>query len=98
MASPDYMPIVEGVDLTGRRLRIAKDSPTSILTDADMVKTTNGGTEIQGGRLYMVDGTDMIPIDRDIGYYGITKGTKIDGILSGKVTQAGTILEYDRNG
>lgn len=98
MASPDYLPITEGVDLTGRRLRISKDSPTGILTDADMVKTTNGGTEIQGGRLYMVDGTDMIPIDRDIGYYGITKGTKIEGILSGKVTQAGTILEYDRNG
>ena len=26
------------------------------------------------------------------------KGTKIEGILSGEVTQAGTILEYDRNG
>lgn len=99
MDSADFIPIQTGMDISGARLRVSRSDEVISLIDSDMVITSNGGTSIKNGRLYMVDEVTNIPIDTpsNQGNYALKQGVIFDGILSGTVTQAGTILEFDRN-
>lgn len=99
MDSADFIPIQTGMDISGARLRVSKYVTSASLKDSDMVITSNGGTSVKNGRLYMIDDVTNIPIDKQVnaGGFSLQRGDIYDGILSGEVIQAGTILEYDRN-
>ena len=99
MDSADFIPIQTGMDISGARLRVSKYVTSASLQDRDMVITSNGGTSVKNGRLYMIDDVTNIPIDKQVNAEGfaIQRGDIYDGILSGEVIQSGTILEYDRN-
>lgn len=97
--SPDFQPVAVGDELGGR-IRFAKSVNVSELTEDDLTKTESGGLGISSGRLYMTDGTRNLPVDKydkESGEYMTVANKPFPNIMTGAVTQAGTLLEYDRN-
>lgn len=97
--SPDFQPVTVGAEL-GTRLRFSKAVKVSSLTGNDLTKTESGELLVSGSRLFMTNGVKTVPVDKydtESGEYVTTPGKAFPNIMTGKVLQAGTLLEYDRN-
>lgn len=106
--SADFIPITNGMELGGKRIKVKINKLVRSMTDADMLKCENGETFVSEGRLYMKNSENPIapaffPLDKEgfiqsegLGYM-VEAGSIFNSICAGKVVQPGTLFEVDRN-
>lgn len=107
-SSADFIPIDQGMELGGKRIKVKANKLVKEMTDADMLKCAGGETVVIDGRLYMKNNEnpsspELFLLDK-IGFaqsgelgHMVEAGRIFCSICAGKVVQPGTLFEADRN-
>lgn len=107
-SSADFIPIDQGMELGGKRIKVKANKLVKEMTDADMLKCAGGETVVVDGRLYMKNtenpsSPELFLLDK-IGSvqsgergYMVEAGRIFCSICAGKVVQPGTLFDVDRN-